>query len=170
MTNKNKYIKIISSTLIAGTFLFIAIGSGESKSSSSSSNLQNLHVDDWNSQQSVIQGIQGKWYWSGSYKDFDGDSESNKEMIVTISGNTIQWKNNIEGRGYEDASRKKGETFTLESQEEFVPCSSMKETDHTKRYRFSLEQGGEIEVTNANGNCEEEFIFNDRKLSRYNVQ
>ena len=40
MTNKmtNKYIKIICSTLIVGTFLFIAFGSDESKSSSDDSN------------------------------------------------------------------------------------------------------------------------------------
>ena len=37
MTNKNKYIKIISSTLIVGAFLFLAFGSGDSKSDSSSS-------------------------------------------------------------------------------------------------------------------------------------
>jgi hypothetical protein len=37
MTNKYKYIKIISSSLIAGAFLFLAFGSDDSKSSSSNS-------------------------------------------------------------------------------------------------------------------------------------
>ena len=36
MTNKNKYIKIISSTLIVGAFLFLAFGSDESKDKGSS--------------------------------------------------------------------------------------------------------------------------------------
>jgi ribosomal protein L24E len=37
MTNKNKYLKTIGSTLIVGAFLFLAFGSDDSKSSSSSS-------------------------------------------------------------------------------------------------------------------------------------
>ncbi len=44
MKNKNKYFKIISSTLIVGAFLFLAFGSGESKSSSGSSNSSNSTV------------------------------------------------------------------------------------------------------------------------------
>jgi hypothetical protein len=37
MTNNNKYLKTIGSTLIVGAFLFFAFGSDDSKSTSSSS-------------------------------------------------------------------------------------------------------------------------------------
>jgi DNA-directed RNA polymerase subunit RPC12/RpoP len=44
MTNKNKYFKIVGSTLIACTFLFLAFGSDDSKSSSGSSNSSNSNA------------------------------------------------------------------------------------------------------------------------------
>jgi len=62
MTNKNKYIKIISSTLIVGAFLFLAFGSGDSKSSSGSSNSSSSNSND-----SHICSTCGKKYEGNGY-------------------------------------------------------------------------------------------------------
>ncbi len=62
MTNKNKYIKIFSSTLIVGVFLFLAFGSDDSKSSSGSSNSSSSNSND-----SHICSTCGKKYEGSGY-------------------------------------------------------------------------------------------------------
>ena len=45
MTNKNKYLKTIGSSLIVGAFLFFALGSGKSKGDLEERNIENLIIE-----------------------------------------------------------------------------------------------------------------------------
>jgi hypothetical protein len=163
MFMKGQAYKIIVSILLTGAFLILVWGSGDSKAKSS----QTIVVDDWSNQQSVIKAMQGKWHGSGTFTNVSGDIPKSVEMIITINGNSINVSSNVEGRGYKDWDRP-GEVFFFDKVEEFHPCSKMKETDHTKRYKFSIKNGGDLMVTNADGDCEPFFYYNsDFQLTRY---
>jgi len=161
-----KKLKIISSILILGVFVFFALSSGKTNNSSDGSNQkQSIVVKDWSSEQSVIEAMQGKWYCSSFIISDNQGKNKSIESIVNINGNTINVSDNIQGKGYKDWGRP-GETFTLDVVEEYNPCSSMKETEHTQRYDFSIKSGGNLEVRNSDGDCLEKFEFNGKELYR----
>lgn len=73
MTNKNKYIKIISSTLLAGAFFIIAVGCGNSKennNSSSQANSPSFSEDNNNSDKSNSTAYDRNTVYEAGNEDF----------------------------------------------------------------------------------------------------
>lgn len=101
---KRQYFKTIGSTFIVGAFLFLAIGSDDTKSSSGSSNSSSSNSADWHTCSTC-----GKKYEGMGYSlEFDGlgsmdikQYSSNKECYDCVNKEYNKIKEARKHRGYQ---------------------------------------------------------------------
>ncbi len=82
---KIKYVKLLSSILTVGVFLFLAFGSEESNETKT-----NVEKIDINNDKDVKSAIIGKW----NYTDLESSDSENKYYRIEITDSTIKfnWK------------------------------------------------------------------------------